>query len=180
MILVSMTNYWVLIPTFFVAILFAGFRQIYSRTARCLKRIEATSRSPVIQHVNATINGASTIRSCAASQRLSDDFDAYLNHNVSAGFLFFATGRSLAMWLESLCIVFMATTITLFLVFDDRKQLIGHNFNLSHANQNNLLFRKRYAQRKRWTCDNTNILLEFDMSVGNATNRRVGERNDER
>lgn len=173
-----MTNYWVLIPTFFVAILFAGFRQIYSRTARCLKRIEATSRSPVIQHVNATINGASTIRSCAASQQLSDDFDAYLNHNVSAGFLFFATGRSLAMWLESLCIVFMATTITLFLVFDDRKQFLVHN--LFHANQNHFSFGTRYAQRKRWTCDNTNILLEFDMSMGNATNRRIGKRNDER
>lgn len=121
LILVSTTNYWILIPTFFTIILFHLLREVFIRTGRCVKRIDAVSRSPLFQHVNATINGSSTIRSSAAMQLLSDEFDAHQNRNVSAGFLFMACGRALALWLESVCVLYMAAIILLFLIYDKRK-----------------------------------------------------------
>lgn len=41
MILVSITNNWLLIPTIVISLIFYGLRHIYINTARCLKRIES-------------------------------------------------------------------------------------------------------------------------------------------
>lgn len=104
--------------------LFYLLREIFTRTGRCVKRIDAVSRSPILQHVIATIDGLSTIRSCAAMQMLSDEFDVHQNRNSSAGFLFLTCGRTLALWLESVCVLYMATIIVLFLIYDDRKYIL--------------------------------------------------------
>lgn len=44
LILVSMANYWLLIPTLVMSIIFFGLRHIYVRTARCLKRLESMGK----------------------------------------------------------------------------------------------------------------------------------------
>lgn len=42
--LVAVVNYWLLIPTFIMSLLFYGLRHIYVHTARSIKRIEAMSK----------------------------------------------------------------------------------------------------------------------------------------
>lgn len=42
LILVSISNIWLLVPTFFISLVFYTLRSIYINTARCVKRIEAT------------------------------------------------------------------------------------------------------------------------------------------
>lgn len=44
MILVSVTNYWLLVPTFLMSLLFYKLRQIYVKTGRCVKRVESLSK----------------------------------------------------------------------------------------------------------------------------------------
>lgn len=43
-ILVSMVNLWLLVPTFVMSLLFYGLRHVYVNTARCIKRVEALSK----------------------------------------------------------------------------------------------------------------------------------------
>lgn len=42
-ILVSITNVWLLLPTIVMSVLFYGLRQVYVNTARSVKRVEAMS-----------------------------------------------------------------------------------------------------------------------------------------
>lgn len=51
MILVSITNYWLLLPTAIMTVIFYGLRHIYVNTARCIKRIESLGKYP-IPHCN--------------------------------------------------------------------------------------------------------------------------------
>lgn len=44
MILVSITNYWLLFPTAIMTVIFYGLRHIYVNTARCIKRIESLGK----------------------------------------------------------------------------------------------------------------------------------------
>lgn len=44
LILASMANYWLMIPTAFMCIIFLGLRHIYVKTARCLKRLESMGK----------------------------------------------------------------------------------------------------------------------------------------
>lgn len=46
LILVLVANYWLLIPTLFMSLIFFGMRHIYVKTARCLKRLESMGNTP--------------------------------------------------------------------------------------------------------------------------------------
>lgn len=41
MVLVSITNYWLLLPTSMISIVFYGLRHVYVNTARSIKRVES-------------------------------------------------------------------------------------------------------------------------------------------
>lgn len=42
--LVAIVNYWLLLPTAVMGVLFYGLRHIYTNTARSIKRVEALSK----------------------------------------------------------------------------------------------------------------------------------------
>lgn len=44
-ILVSISNVWLLLPTIVMSVLFYGLRHVYVNTARSVKRVEAMSES---------------------------------------------------------------------------------------------------------------------------------------
>lgn len=148
MILVSITNYWLLLPTAIMTVVFYGLRHIYVNTARCIKRIESlgkykaysinylfriefdlfvrfvsllrisTGRSPIFTHTNATVNGLSTIRACKAQHIVAKEFDELQDINTSAWYIFAASSRALALWLESVCVVYMGVVLSIFLLVD--------------------------------------------------------------
>lgn len=82
---------------------------------------EFAARSPILAHTNATINGLSTIRASNAQQALSDEYDSHQDVNTSAYFMFLGTSRGLALWLELVCVIYMAAVLAIFLVFADGK-----------------------------------------------------------
>lgn len=154
MILVSITNYWLLFPTAIMTVIFYGLRHIYVNTARCIKRIESlgkfyththsthilfngtfgmkfhlyiflfaisTGRSPIFTHTNATVNGLSTIRACKAQHIVAKEFDELQDINTSAWYIFAASSRALALWLETVCVVYMGVVLSIFLLVDKGK-----------------------------------------------------------
>ncbi|CAH2056117.1 unnamed protein product, partial [Iphiclides podalirius] len=76
LMVVCLVNWWLLMPTAVVTLLFYLLRDLFLGTSRELKRIEAIARSPSLNHASATVSGLTTIRSCGDRQRtLAREFD---------------------------------------------------------------------------------------------------------
>lgn len=76
----------------------------------------------MFSHVNATIDGLSTIQVHPKSlQLLCDEFDALQDDNISAGFLFYALSRALSLWIEMVSLLYMAIVIAAFLWLENRE-----------------------------------------------------------
>lgn len=143
LILVLVANYWLLLPTIFMGCLFYGLRHIYVKTARCLKRLESmgndrmvwilsvsviliffiivtfkTGRSPIFAHTNATISGLTTIRAYKSDEAIIREFNSLQDSNSSVCFLFNASARALAMWLEIVCVLYMTVVVVIFFIFE--------------------------------------------------------------
>lgn len=67
-------------------------------------------------HTTASIEGLSTIRAFKAEHLLRREFDGHQDANTSAWFLFVATSRGFAFWLDFFCVVYVICVIYSFLV----------------------------------------------------------------
>ncbi|XP_053732526.1 ATP-binding cassette sub-family C member 4-like isoform X2 [Synchiropus splendidus] len=101
---------WVLIPVVPLVAVFLYLRFYFLRTSRDIKRLEATTRSPVFSHLASTVHGLSTIRAFKVQQRFQQMFDEYQDLHSEAWFLFLTTSRWLAVRLDGICSVFVAIT----------------------------------------------------------------------
>nr|CAD7200150.1 unnamed protein product [Timema douglasi] len=77
---VAIVNPWLLLPTFVVGVIFYMLRVVFLATSRSVKRLEGVTRSPVFSHLNASIQGLTTIRAFGAQEILEKEFD---NHQDS-------------------------------------------------------------------------------------------------
>lgn len=76
----------------------------------------------MFSHVNATIDGLSTIQVHHNSiQSLCNEFDALQDDNISAGFIYYALSRALSLWIELVSLLYMAIVIAVFLWLGNRK-----------------------------------------------------------
>ncbi|XP_058839991.1 ATP-binding cassette sub-family C member 4-like [Topomyia yanbarensis] len=114
--IVSLANYWLLVPTAGMGLIFYLLRFVFLKTARNVKRVEAITRSPVITHTNATIEGLSTVRAFGAERQLLAAFDAKQDLNSSASFMFGAVTRGFAFWLDLICCLYIGVIVFSFLV----------------------------------------------------------------
>lgn len=112
---VSIVNYWLLVPTFIVAILFYFLRLFYLSTSRSIKRLEGVTRSPVFSHLNASIQGLTTIRAFKAQSILEKEFDNHQDLHSSAWFIFLVTSRAFGYWLDVICVIYISLVTLSFL-----------------------------------------------------------------
>ncbi|XP_061548514.1 ATP-binding cassette sub-family C member 4-like isoform X2 [Phycodurus eques] len=70
---------WILIPFVPLFAFFLCLRRYYLQTSRDIKRLEATTRSPVFSHLSSSLQGLSTIRAFEAQQKFQQMFDDYQN-----------------------------------------------------------------------------------------------------
>lgn len=105
-----------------------------------------TARSPVYSHSNATLQGLSTIRAFRAEEILVNEFDAHQDLNTSAWYLFLATARAFALWLEVTCVIYSASVIFSFLLFATESR--GGNVGLAITQCFNLIFICQWGMRQ--------------------------------
>ncbi|MCI4375688.1 hypothetical protein PGIGA_G00112330 [Pangasianodon gigas] len=101
---------WILIPVLPLLIVFLFLRRYFLQTSRDIKRLEATTRSPVFSHLSSTLQGLSTIRAFKAEERFQQTFDFHQDLHSEACFLFLTTSRWFAVRLDGMCSVFVTIT----------------------------------------------------------------------
>ncbi|XP_053354043.1 multidrug resistance-associated protein 4 isoform X1 [Clarias gariepinus] len=101
---------WILIPVLPLLIVFLFLRRYFLQTSRDIKRLEATTRSPVFSHLSSSLQGLSTIRAFKAEERFQQTFDSYQDVHSEACFLFLTTSRWFAVRLDGMCSVFVTIT----------------------------------------------------------------------
>ncbi|XP_076757725.1 putative multidrug resistance-associated protein lethal(2)03659 isoform X1 [Xylocopa sonorina] len=118
-VVVAIANYWLLIPTVLIGILFYYVRVFYVATSRSVKRLEGVTRSPVFGHLNATLQGLPTIRAFEAAEILTKEFDQHQDLHSGAWYIFISSSRAFAFWLDFLCVVYICLVTLSFLVLND-------------------------------------------------------------
>ncbi|XP_043470125.1 probable multidrug resistance-associated protein lethal(2)03659 [Leptopilina heterotoma] len=112
-------NYWMLIPLILSLIFLSLLKEVYWRTSRSVKRLDGTTKSPIFSHLNATIQGITTIRAFKAEDLMIKEFDNNQDVNSSAWILFAACGRAFGYYVEVLCTFYLGIIIYIFLIFKD-------------------------------------------------------------
>jgi len=157
-ILVIVIAPWVLVAAVPLAIASFYLRSYYMMTARTVKRLESTSRSPCLSLVSEALNGLPTLRSFRLQKLMIDQFRRASDDNVRAYFAFITTNRWLGLRLDCLCFILLtsATFICIALRGSISPALIG--LSLSNVLQVTNAF--QWAIRQSGELENSMISVE--------------------
>ncbi|XP_071455792.1 probable multidrug resistance-associated protein lethal(2)03659 [Hetaerina americana] len=115
-VLVTIVNYWLVLPAASIVVLSYLMRIVYLATTTSFKRLEGITRSPVYTHLNASLQGLPTVRALAAQKILAQEFDSFQDQHSSAFYILLAAGRAFGLWLDLLCFIYV-TLVTLSFLF---------------------------------------------------------------
>ncbi|XP_050471103.1 ATP-binding cassette sub-family C member 4-like isoform X1 [Bombus huntii] len=105
-----------LIPIVFLGTVFYWIRKVFLRTSKNIKRMEGMTRSPVFTHLNATLNGLSTIRAYCAQDILRKEFDKLQDVHTSTVYMYIVASTGFGFSLDVFCFVFTSLVIFSFLL----------------------------------------------------------------
>lgn len=130
MVLVSVINYWLIIPLVVVSVIGLWIRNVFMTTSRTIKRLEGVTRSPVFSHMTASLSGLTTLRVSNMEIKLIEEFDRHQDLHSSAWYLFLATNRAFGYWLDQLCLIFI-TAVTFGFLIGSHLGVFGGNVGLA-------------------------------------------------
>ncbi|VDM50026.1 unnamed protein product [Toxocara canis] len=102
-----MINPAVFIPTLPLAFIFFFVRLFYLASSRDIKRLEATTRSPLYSHISAVMQGLTTVRAFSNENRALKEYHDRQDVNTSAFFLSLASARWFASTIDWLVAFFI-------------------------------------------------------------------------
>ncbi|XP_063913822.1 probable multidrug resistance-associated protein lethal(2)03659 [Zophobas morio] len=117
-VLVSVVNPWMLVPTAAAFLVFYVFKSIFLAITRTIKRLEAEARSPIYNHMHASMQGLVTIRTFNVQTTLQKEFDYHQNLHSSAFYLFMTCNRAFGFWLDMSCVFYTIVVITATMLTD--------------------------------------------------------------
>ncbi|KAF4079997.1 hypothetical protein AMELA_G00165440 [Ameiurus melas] len=124
---------WILIPVLPLLLVFLFLRRYFLQTSRDIKRLEATTRSPVFSHLSSSLQGLSIIRAFKAEERFQQIFDSQQDRHSEACFLFLTTSRWFAVRLDGMCSMFVTITAVGCLILRNSLEAGSVGLTLSYA-----------------------------------------------
>ncbi|XP_060873076.1 ATP-binding cassette sub-family C member 4-like isoform X2 [Metopolophium dirhodum] len=119
LIIVVYINIHLILPTIVLAFTFYKITIFYLSMSRSVKRLEGITRSPVFTHLNASIQGLTTIRAFKAEKILSNEFDVHQDLHSSAWYLFLTSSRAFGLWLDIICFIYSCIVTFSFLTLSN-------------------------------------------------------------
>jgi ATP-binding cassette, subfamily C (CFTR/MRP), member 4 len=179
-ILVIVIAPWVLIAAFPLAIASVYLRSYYMMTARTVKRLESTSRSPCLSLVSEALNGLPTLRSFRLQKLMIEQFRKASDDNVRAYFAFITTNRWLGLRLDCLCFILLISST--FICISLRGSISPALIGLSLSNVLQVTNAFQWAIRQSGELENSMIsverLMEYseidpieDIDIGEVTSK---------
>ncbi|KAI2474111.1 probable multidrug resistance-associated protein lethal(2)03659 isoform X2 [Diabrotica virgifera virgifera] len=115
-ILITLVNVGFIIPTAVVFILLYFLRKLYLPTGRNLQRLDTAVRSPMLGHLNSSLEGLSTIRAFKAEETISKEFDRHQDLYTSANYTSKCCQRAFGYYLDVCCTTFIGAIIAAFII----------------------------------------------------------------
>lgn len=125
LVLTVSVNPYLLIPVAVIGSIFMFLRVVYLKTSKNIKRLEGITRSPVFTHLNATLQGLTTIRACGAQGILKEEFDKHQDLHSSAWFMYISSSSAFGFALDVLCFIFTALVTFSFLISSESLEEIS-------------------------------------------------------
>ncbi|KAI4464898.1 atp-binding cassette sub-family c [Holotrichia oblita] len=131
--LIIKINISFLFVTFAFGVVLIIVRHYYLPTSRNLKRLDNITRSPVIGHLNASLEGVTTIRANEAQNVLSAQFDNHQDLHSSSAYMYLTTNRAFGFYLDMLCALYISFVTLTFIVFDSGTKASGVGLAITQA-----------------------------------------------
>ncbi|KAG5885794.1 hypothetical protein JTB14_031511 [Gonioctena quinquepunctata] len=113
---IAASNPYMIIAMVLFGVFFIKIREWFILTAKLIKHCESATKSPVFSHVNATLNGISTIRASRVEDIVIREFDDHQDTHTSASYLTIVCSSFFGLWLDIVCVVFTACVVFSFVL----------------------------------------------------------------
>ncbi|CAF3162568.1 unnamed protein product [Rotaria sp. Silwood2] len=117
MVIIGMTNPWVLFILIILIPTFLWLRRTYLRISREVKRLDSVSRSPIYALFSSSLSGLMTIRAFKVQDDFLNSFMDKINTNTRAVFIFICSSRWFGLRLDLLtcCLTFLTAILSVIL-----------------------------------------------------------------
>ncbi|XP_031344905.1 probable multidrug resistance-associated protein lethal(2)03659 [Photinus pyralis] len=106
-----------LIPSILFLVLLYYGRCLYIPTGRSIRRLEGSTRSPLVGHINSTLEGLATIRANAAEETMKSEFDKHQDVHNSVRYMNFATTEAFGFYLDAISTIYVICIVLTFLIW---------------------------------------------------------------
>ncbi|XP_056630497.1 ATP-binding cassette sub-family C member 4-like [Diorhabda sublineata] len=111
LLLVIWVNPPFIIPIAIVFTILYLVRRYYLSAGRSLKRLEASCRSPMIGHLNATLEGLTTIRAFKVQETLINEYDRHQDLYTSANFTSWCCVRAFSFFIDTISTLLLLSVV---------------------------------------------------------------------